>query len=301
MLLNWNGGADLLDCVRSVKQMNYSALTVLVVDNGSTDESVRMLARDHPDITILANGRNLGYARGFNTGLTYAYDHGADYFLIMNNDTIIDRDALTELVRVAQSDPAIGFVTGKVYWHSKPGVLQSAGRCDDPDIMVGLHVGADEIDNGQYDQVRDYNFVDDVFLLVRRAVYETVGGYDPDFFLYYEETDWCARVRRAGFRIVYTPKSKIWHKGMVGGQNMPLSPQRIYFLQRNALLFMKKNASRPQWRHWCWHLTRTAPITILRYIKHGECAYVAAYCRAVLSGLVWLLRSRGSPLHLNPH
>jgi len=288
LTLNWNGKDDTIECVASLRKLNYPAYDIIVVDNGSTDGSVPALRASHPDITVIENGQNLGYGAGFDAGLAYAFAHGAEYFLILNNDTVIDPEALAELVKVALQDERIGFVSGKVYWYGKPNTLQTAGRHNDPVMLIGPHVGTGEVDHGQYDQVRDYDFVDDVFLLVRRRVYEQVGGYDPLFFLYFEETDWCARVRRAGFRVVYTPGAKIWHKGTVGKSDVPLSPQRVYYLQRYEVPFMRRNATPAQWRAYLRGILFGLPRRILGYVKHGRFATMLAYLRGLGAGMSWV-------------
>lgn len=295
--LNWNGRDETLECLASLKKLDYSNYDIVVVDNGSTDGSVPAFRARHRGITIIDNGRNLGYAEGFNGGLRYAYEHGAEYFLILNNDTVIDPEALSELVNAAELDERIGFVSGKVYCHSRPNVLQTAGRYNHPILLAGGHVGRGEADSGQFDKIRDYDFIDDVFLLVRRKVYEAVGGYDPLFFLYYEETDWCARVRRAGFRIVYTPAAKIWHKGMLGNPVTPLSPKRVFYLQRYEIPFMWRNASPEQWAAYLRHLIFGLPGRILRYTKHGRFATMFAYLKGVSCGIagLWLDRRKARP------
>lgn len=289
--LNWNGKIDTLECIASVKNLNYQNYAIVLVDNGSSDGSVPAFRAHFPDITIIENRRNLGYGKGFGVGLKYAYECGADYFLILNNDTIIDPDALAELVKVAQQDERIGFVSGKVYWYKQRDVLQTAGRENHPLTLVGRHVGSGEVDHGQYDRIQDYDFVDDVFLLVRRQVYETVGGYDPTFFLYGEETDWCVRVRRAGFRIVYAPGAKIWHKGIIGSNNLPpISPKRIFYLERYGIQFMRKNASREQWNAYLRHLLLRLPYMLLHYAKHGRFGAMLAHFKGVNYGLFWAFR-----------
>jgi GT2 family glycosyltransferase len=287
--LNWNGKNDTIECIKSLKKLHYANYEVVVVDNGSTDGSAAAIKAQFPDITIIENGRNFGYSEGFNTGLKHACAHGADYFLILNNDTIIDPDALAELVKVAQEDERIGFVTGKVYWYTRRDVLQTAGRKNHPLTLVGRHVGSGEVDHGQYDRVQDYDFTDDVFLLVRRQAYETVGGYDPIFFLYGEEADWCARVRRAGFRIVYTPGAKIWHKGLVGNENLPISSKRIFYLERDGIPFIRRNASQEEWKAYLRHLLIRFPYMLLHYAKHGRFGAMLGYFIGVSYGmfLVW--------------
>jgi GT2 family glycosyltransferase len=287
--LNWNGKDDTLECLASLKKLDYPNYDIIVVDNGSSDGSVEAFRQGYPDVTVIANDTNLGYAEGFNTGLEWAYQHDAAYSLIVNNDTVIDPLALSELVKVAERQPDIGFVSGKVYWYNEPNRLQTAGRLSSPGTLVGGHVASGEVDVGQVDEIREYDFVDDVLLLVRRAVYDRVGGYDPNFFLYYEETDWCARARRAGFRIVYTPHAKIWHKGRIGGADVVLSPIRYYYLWRNRIVFMRRNASLAQFRRFLlWSLWRESLVHAARFARHGKFQHARAHLQGVGSGLLWL-------------
>jgi len=289
--LNWNGGDDTVACVESLQSATYPRCEIVVVDNGSVDDSVSNLKARYPEITVIENGENLGYARGFNVGLAHAYASGGDFFLILNSDTVLDSEAIAELVKVAERDERIGFVSGKVYWYTRQDVFQTVGRLSDPLTLVGAHVGSGEVDRGQYEMITDYDFIDDVFLLVRREVYETIGGYDPNFFLYYEETDWCARVRRAGFRIVYAPKAKIWHKGQ-SGDNVDLSPSRYFYLWRNMIVFMHRNASSRQFRRFLGkYLWRRAIVDVARFAKNFRFAHASAYVRGIGSGMWWLLHA----------
>lgn len=287
--LNWNGKDETLECLASLKKLDYPNYAIVVVDNGSIDGSASAIRAQFPEVIMIENRENLGYASGFNRGLQYAYEQGADYFLILNNDTIVDPQAVSELVKAAQGHEKIGFVTGKVYWHAKPQVLQSVGRFSDPDKLTRGLVGSGEIDHGQYDKEQEYDFVDDVFLLVNREVYETVGGYDSHFFLYYEETDWCARVRKAGFSILFTPKARIWHKGNVGGPTINRSPLRHYYITRNEIIFLKRNAPAAKFpkivRWYLWKHTDA----ILRLIKHGKFKQASAHLRGISAGLwcIW--------------
>ena len=175
--LNWNGEQWLGDCLSSVLAMDYPNFDVIVVDNGSMDRSVELIRAEFPHVHIIKIGRNLGYGRGLNPGLEYAAEHGAEYFLIMNNDTVIDKAALSALVDIAQSYPKAGFVSGKSYYFDHPDILHTVGKKEDTICWNGDHIGVGEKDIGQYETIEERVFLDDVMMLVNRKMYDEVGGF----------------------------------------------------------------------------------------------------------------------------
>jgi GT2 family glycosyltransferase len=294
LILSYNGKKWLEECLPSVLAMDYPNYEVVVIDNGSSDGTAEYLESEFPEIQTVAINPNVGYARGFNAGIEYAATHGAEYFLIMNNDTVIDPNAVTELVRTAGKSKDVGFVSGKVYYHKDPLRLQTAGRLNDKLTLVGKHVGFGEYDVGQYDEEREYDFVDDVFLLVKKEVYERIGGYDENFFLHWEETDWCVRARRAGFRILYTPHAKIWHKGMLTTVD-GITPLAFFYLTRNQIPFMWRNAKRSQFMVFALFLLfKKSPRWIARFSKRGQWKYLVSYILGIFSGFIWILQKKWS-------
>jgi len=290
--LNWNRKHDTEECINALLRMSYQNFDIVVVDNGSEDASIDYLNEKFGHrIHIVANEKNLGYADGFNSGINYAMKQGAEYLFILNNDTRVHREALSELVKNAESDPKIGFVSGKVYHYNRPNVIQTVGKLSDTVTLVGAHVGANEMDEGQHDEIRDYEFIDDVFLLVRREVIEKVGGYDSNFFLYFEEADWCVRVRRAGYRIVYTPHAKIWHKGSMstgGGTN----PINVFWISRNRYLFIKRNGTTKQWRLFLVkNFFYLIPMSMFVRALTAKFPLFIALLKGNLSGLIWVLKN----------
>ena len=297
LTLNWNGKQWLGDCLSSVLAMDYPNFEVAVVDNGSTDGSVEFVRERFPNVHVVENGSNLGYARGFNAGLAYAYACGADFFLIMNNDTVIDCGALRALVATAQSQPRAGFVSGKVYWHDRPSVLQTVGKTEHPIYWSGPDVGADEEDCGQYDKVEERPFMDDIFVLVPRQLYEEIGGYDPQLFLQGEEFDWQARAKERGWRLYYAPDAKLWHYGSrsMGGQGSPISE---YFFVRNHLVVMAKHGGPRRFARLWLRIGWDRSMSVLRGVvgsivgrKPWMRSRVAAWLGWV-AGTLWLAHRR---------
>src|SRR5579884_395199 len=154
VILNWNGWRDTVACVASVKHSQYPRLQIVVVDNDSSDGSEAAIQLAHPDITVLQSGANLGYAGGNNVGIRHALAAGADFVWILNNDTTVAPDTLAELVRAA-ADPSVGIVGSKIYYMAEPQRLWYAGGRIDWRRGISYNVGADQVDQGQFDGSTD--------------------------------------------------------------------------------------------------------------------------------------------------
>jgi len=281
------------ECVESVLKSDYLEFKIVVIDNGSTDGSIAALREKFAQrIDIIENHANLGYARGFNEGLEYAFiKNSADYCLVMNNDTIIDPKSISALVQIAETEEKIGFVTGKVYYYYDPGVFQSVGMAEDPIRWRGEHIGAGERDVGQYDEVSERSFADDVYTLIRKKLYSETGGYDPNFFLQSEETDWQARAKKLGYKIMYTPHAKLWHKvSMTLGLDSAL---KAYYDARNPMLVILLHKQAPFFRRFFWvHLRMDVARSSLVYLKQGRLTPALAKWQGFLSAILWGYRNK---------
>jgi GT2 family glycosyltransferase len=249
IVLNWNGLNDTLDCLESLDQLDYENYEVVVVDNGSVDGSVPVIREQFPGVTIIETGENLGYAGGNNVGLRYAMVQGADYALLLNNDTVVDPTFLRILVDAAEVDPAVGIAGPTICYQERPDIIWSAGGAIDWQRGSTRMVGLDERDEGQFGaEPRPVDFVTGCAMLVRRAVMEQVGLLDERFFAYYEETEWCVRVTRAGYKILHVPLAQMWHK--ISPSARADSPLVHYYMTRNRLLFLKTTgAGLRAWLH----------------------------------------------------
>jgi GT2 family glycosyltransferase len=242
IVLNWNGWKDTIECVESCLKITYGAFMVVIVDNDSADGSEKILRERFPELEIVQTGGNLGYAGGNNVGIRHALEKGADYIWLLNNDTVVDPAVLDELVAVAGQDAGIGMLGPKILLHSRPQHLNCIGSTIN--LLTGrprlLALG--EKDDGRFDQISDMDTLSGCSLLVRKEVVDRVGLLDDRFFLFYEETDWILRAKRAGYRMVYVPKARIWHKVSVsvGGHQSPLM---LYYMTRNNPLLVRKNVN----------------------------------------------------------
>lgn len=265
---------------------------MVVIDNGSTDGTLDWVEANYPSVKVLRTEVNLKYSGGFNFGLQYAFtEKSADYVLVTNNDVKADSRVISELVKTAETDPMIGFVTGKVYYYDMPDMLQTVGKQEDPVRWNGEHIGNREKDLGQYDQVAERIFVDDIFALVRRSVYEKVGGYDTSFDFQAEEYDWQARAKKLGFKIYYTPWAKIWHKdSMTIGKK---SAFKAYYDARNPMLVILRYKPPAFFKRYFWnHLLHGILLTSLRKMKRRQFKSAWAVWRGFLAGIYCGIKSK---------
>jgi GT2 family glycosyltransferase len=240
VILNWNGCDDTLECLDSVARIDYSNLKVVVVDNGSTDGSMQAIPQRHPDATFLQTGANLGYAGGNNAGISWALEHGADYILILNNDTIVNPDLISAFVRSTESLPAGSILGAKIYFFCNPETLWFAGGRWNPRLNSFEHIGQHQIDGSDYEQILEVDYITGCALFSSASTFNEVGLLDENFFLTYEETDWCYRARKMRYKCFVVPEAKLWHKvaSSFGGRESPLYS---YFMTRNKLLWARKH------------------------------------------------------------
>jgi GT2 family glycosyltransferase len=258
-LLNFNGKENTFNCLESlekVKRDNFK-LTVVAVDNASTDNSLLALSdyrSGNFDFKFIQNKKNLGFAGGQNTAIGYAIANKADYILVLNNDTYVDPNFLNELLKIAESEKVVGVLVPKIYFApgfefhkdrylaaEKGKVLWYAGGEMDWSNVIGHHRGVDEVDKGQYDKNEDTELATGCCMLIKKEVFEKIGLFDDNYFLYYEDSDLSMKAKKAGFEVKYVPRSMIWHKnaGSAGGSGSELQD---YYITRNRLLFGFKYA-----------------------------------------------------------
>lgn len=242
VILNWNREADTLECLESLARMNYPSFSVIVVDNGSTDgspEAIERWGRENLPLTLIRNAENRGFVRGSNQGIRHALSKSTDYVFLLNNDTVVEPDALSLLVATAERSGNIGMAGPKIYQYGKDNVLDSAGTRTIPWLAQGFLIGHGEEDHGQYDNPGEIPYVTGTALLVKRVVLEDVGLMDEDYFCYFDDFDWGLKARKAGYRLLLEPKSVVRHKGsQTAGFN---SPFYMHHMVRSRILFARKN------------------------------------------------------------
>jgi GT2 family glycosyltransferase len=246
VVLTWNGKADTLECLQSLQRLTYSNARILVVDNASEDGTAEAVRLSFPGVELIWNESNLRFAGGNNIGIKYSFRQGADYVLLLNNDTVVDRDFLAHLVQKAEQDKQVGIVGPKVYYYGdSKRIWFAGGRIEWWKGWVS-HIGIRETDTHQYDALRQVDYVTGCCMLVKREVVDAVGTLDEKFYLYVEDVDWCVRARQAGFKVVYVPSSHIWHK-ISSSSGEHLSWFKNWNKLKSQLRLMARYA---RWYHW---------------------------------------------------
>ena len=241
VVLSWNRRADTLDCLRSLASAE-GPLRVILVDNASTDGSADAVAREFPDVTLILNDANLGFAAGNNVGLRRALEDGADWVLVLNNDVVVEPGFLPPLLEEAARRPDAGALSPKILLADPPDVVWFAGARYDPRRGYnGRQRGYGERDDGRFDELWETDRVCGAAMLVPRAVLDQDGLFDEALFAYSEDTDWSLRVRERGHRLWVVPASRVHHRvsAASGGESSPTS---LYYDMRNALIVAERHA-----------------------------------------------------------
>ena len=239
ILVTFNHSDITLDCLQSLAALDYprECLQIIVVDNASSDDTVSAIRTRYPEVTLITNQENLGFAAGNNVGLRQALQTEARYLMLLNNDTVVAPDMLKKLIEVAEGDQHIGMITPVIYYFDEPHKIWCAGARLERRTGQTWRLRAEEIDSSTPEPVHDVDFASGCALCVRRAAIEQAGMLDARFFFYFEETEWCVRLARAGYRCTLVPGSQVWHK--VSSSIQAGSPRVAYYMTRNRLLFLR--------------------------------------------------------------
>lgn len=287
IILNWNGWKDTIECLKSLYKINYPKYDIIVVDNGSEDDSIEIIRKfcegkieikseffdydkenkpikifeyfendlirfkqDYNQfkelnpgkrVILIKNRDNKGYAEGNNVGIRFVLKYlNSDYTLILNNDVVVDPDFLTELVIAAESKPNIGIIGPVNLNYYDPEYVDSMGA------KVNFWIGSwKPLKMDEYSIKNNNNYIDVDFVLgaafmIKRDVIKKIGVFYSNYFANWEETDYCIQAKNNGFNVISVPKSKIWHK--ISSSISITNPNRIYWILRNNILFMRRNA-----------------------------------------------------------
>lgn len=271
IMLNWNGWKNTIECLESLYQINYANYEIILMDNGSKDGSIQKIeeyangkikveskffqykSNNKPlklikpqtakvplefnkELLLVENKTNYGYTKGANIAMQLAQKQLADYFLLLNNDIVVDRNFLYEMVLEAEKSPQIGIAGPTIFCYDRPTTVDFAGE----NLTLWRVKGKEFCAVSK--RPHEVDKIEGSCMLIKRTVLDQVGFLFTKYWAYWEETDFCFRAKKVGFKVCYIPKSMVWHKvaASIGGEN---NLKRQYYLNRNRLLFAKRNLS----------------------------------------------------------
>lgn len=230
VLLNWNGWRDTIECINSVQKLEYKNIAVIVVDNGSTDESLSEL-RKIPNIVLLPTGANLGFAAGCNVGIDFALQNGCQYIWLLNNDTVVAGDALLPMIQEFEKESHVG-VVGSIVYDMQTRKIQFCGG-GYINFLLGTSKNIDDLKT-----LHKLNYISGASMLIARDVIEKVGRLDDSFFLYWEDTEYSFRIAQAGYSLAVALESEIYHKESASSNKVPTT--KAQYFTEGAVLFFRK-------------------------------------------------------------
>ena len=323
IVLNWNKWQDTIECLESVYQIKYPNYDVILVDNGSEDESIQKIKEycegkikvtsgffnyepqnkpikiieytkseaercneemfeDLPTnwrMILIKNDKNFGFAEGNNIAMNYALSAlKPDYILLLNNDTVVDREFLSKLANTGEHYESAGIIGPKIYYYDDPKRIW----------ITAPYGNMGKIDRGEFKGVIEVKWVVGCAFFLRKSVINKVGLFDPDFFLYGEESDYCMRVKKAGYKMYINNSSLIWHKEPLEGK---IKPYKVYYESRNTIILWYKNY--PRMKFYLYLLIfNIRPFRLLKLVRNGRSHLILPMLLGTKDGVLWCLGMR---------
>jgi len=242
ILINWNGLVDTLECLESLKNINYKNYKIIVVDNGSKGNQADVIKYNFQNIELIENEENKGFVIANNQGIELAIKNNADYILLLNNDTVVERNFLNILIDYGEKNKEAGILSPKILYYNSDKIWSMGGKIS---YLSGLSIMIGKgKDSQKYNRIIEPNFITGCAMLIKREVINKIGLLDPLYFAYYEDSDCCFRAKKAGYEIRIIPESVIWHKKSasagIRGSNK-ITPMQAYLWARNGIIFGRKN------------------------------------------------------------
>ncbi len=279
--LNWRQAEMTVECVQALQAMIYPSVEIMVIDNGSGDESPRILKDKLTNIHIRCLPENIGFAAGSNVGLQYALNHNFEYALLINNDAFPAHDMLSILME--ETAPDIALMSPKIYYEAEPERIWFAGGRQHPTLLELLNRGQGELDGTSWQSAQDVDYLLGTCLLVNLTAIKKVGLLNEQYFMYYEDLDWSIRFRTAGYRLRLIADAHLYHRAAIssGGTDSPL---RRYYLARSSFIFFYSH--RQQGKSWAILVFRTlnAIKQVGVLLLSGKGSVARAYLRGLHDG-----------------
>ncbi|HBB76911.1 MAG: hypothetical protein A3J18_02465 [Candidatus Levybacteria bacterium RIFCSPLOWO2_02_FULL_40_18] len=295
LIVNWNSKENLKDCLQSLFKIDYPNYEVIIVDNGSTDDSVSWVKKNYPGVIIAKANRNLGFAGGNEFGLKHCR---GKYILFLNNDTLVTKSFLTELVSFIEKDEKLAVVQPAILFHrpgeSLHGKINSVGSFIlNSGFLYHLNYGKEFIEKDYGESYEIYTAYGACFLANRKLV-NKLGLFDPEYFAYFEETDFSHRVWLSGHKVKIYTKAVIYHKGAKTAQKLPSSFIQYHSFKNRLFTYLKNFGLVNIYKIFVPHLFICEVSSVL-YLAMRRPGYTLAIQKAILWNIIKvgkLLRER---------
>jgi len=291
IVVNWNGIKYIKECLDSLSNLSYSNYEIILVDNASSDGSVELVEKNYPTVKLIRNKENLGFAEGNNIGIK---ETKGDLIALFNPDAIAEKEWLSSLVSVLQSSETIGAVAGKIYYYGdkfgKNAVFCTWSKVD-PHSASPYNFHKNE-------PVSKVDYLSGAAMVVKRTVIDKIGFLDPNYFLYFDETDWCARMIRAGYDLVYVPTAIAWHVVSASVDNLL---KKTYYMERSRIRFALKNFDTSYIPVFVFIFLSESFFIFFRDVRNRNFARTKVRARAILwnlSNLGFTLKRRNSDMYI---
>jgi hypothetical protein len=283
VVINWNLKHKTSQCLRTVMASDVPS-DILVVDNGSQDNSVSYLRETFPQVEMITLPENIGFSAACNRAVELILrTTPCKYVFFLNNDAVVHPHTLSLLLEEARAYPEAGIIGPKIYYAGSFKKIWYAGAVRRKGVLAAARTGRDRIDRGQFDHRHTVDYVFGAAMLVRRQVFEMIGCFDENFFLYLEDMDFCLRAKEAGFSLRFVPQALVWHDGSASTVNH--LPMRRYHFVRSTLYFARKHTA------WWWLLPSLGywGLVFLRFalvdVFQGNTRSLQAYFEGLWQGL----------------
>ena len=278
--INWNATQVTCEFLHSIRENNsYKNIEIIIVDNNSQEDPSNAFSAIISDIKILRNKTNLGFAGGNNIGISVAK---GDFLFLVNNDTEFTPGLIEGLLEVFKTYADAGIVSPKFQYFYEKGTIEYAGyEAVNPFTGRNGMIGSKQKDSGQFSQVSVTNYAHGGAMMISRKVVQQVGMMPEEFFLYYEEFDWCEKIKKKGYKVYFQPNCLIYHKeSMSTGKESPL---KTFYHTRNRILFMRRNSSRINFILFCgYFILLTIPKNTFTFLFKGKIKHLKSFWKGTL-------------------
>jgi hypothetical protein len=282
----------LVNLLDSIRKVNYPNFEIILVDNASDDGTVDIVRKKFPEVKVIVSKKNLGHFSGANLGFKEAK---GEYIFNIDDDNVVDKEVLGELVKCAQSDSKIGLLGPKMYYLSDPKKIWFAGTSINYLTGKTKYRGIGEVDRGQFDKIIETDHIPNA-IFIKRKVIDKIGYYSEDYKMTFGESDFAVRARKAGYKVVYCPKAIVWHdtklpeSGTLRGKIGFDTPYRAYYLARNRLIFMDRHVSRICFMLFLFFVPFLTIYYISIFLRYRRIDMLVSYFKGLLDGLVFVIK-----------